>query len=317
MQTGFMFPVFLTPASAASEAIRELFIYFLWAAGAVLVLVTGLVVYYSVRYRRKPNEEGEPQQFHTHKGLELGILAATTGVMGIFFFLTLKTMLTVNDSPAPSQSPDLIIIGHQWWWEARYPQSGVVTANEIHIPVGRRLLVELRSADVIHDWWVPELGRKMDMIPGKANSVWMEARRPGTFLGACSEFCGIQHAWMRIQVVAQTPAAFTAWEKAQRTEPTSDEKSRLIKNGKALFQQKTCANCHAIAGTDAKASIGPDLTHLGSRKMLLTGMLENTPENLAHWLDNPQKIKPGAHMPDFRFSQQELASLVAYLNSLK
>lgn len=316
MQTGYQLPLFLTPASAGSDAIRELFVYFLWAAGAVLALVTGLVLYYSFRYRQKPGEKGEPQQYHTHKGLEIGILAATTGVMGIFFFLTINTILAINDNPAPDQTPDLIVIGHQWWWEARYPQSGAVAANEIHIPAGRRLLMEIRSADVIHDWWVPELGRKMDMIPGTANHLWMEARQPGTYLGACSEFCGTQHAWMRIQVIAQTPEAFTAWEQAQLQKPTAMHDA-MVAAGKTLFLEKTCANCHSIAGTQASGRLGPDLTHLGSRKTLLTGILENTPENLARWLDNPQEIKPGAHMPDFRFNKSELASLVAYLNSLK
>ncbi|WP_373331281.1 cytochrome c oxidase subunit II [Salmonirosea aquatica] len=281
----------------------------------MLFLVIGLVVFYSLRYRRKAGETDEPQQFHTHSGLEIGILAATTGVMGIFFFLTITTMLAVNDNPAPDRPPDLVIIGHQWWWEARYPNSGVVTANEIHIPSGKRLLVEVRSADVIHDWWVPELGRKMDMIPGTANHLWMEARHPGTFLGTCSEFCGTQHAWMRIQVIAQAPDAFAAWERAQLQKPTAVN-GAVAAAGETLFQQKTCANCHAIAGTKANARIGPDLTHLGSRNTLLTGMLENTPENLTRWLDNPQQIKSGAHMPNFIFTKAEVEALVEYLEHL-
>lgn len=317
MNTSLLQALFLNPASAGSEAISDLFVYFLWAAGAVLGLVAGLVGYYSVRYRRKKGDTGEPQQFHTHKGLEIGLLAGTTGVMGLFFFLTVKTMLAVNVDPASNQSPDLIITGHQWWWEARYPHSGVVAANEIHVPAGRRLLLEVRSADVIHDWWVPELGRKMDAIPGQPNRVWMEARRPGTYLGTCSEFCGAQHAWMRIQVIAHAPEAFAAWEKAQLEIPALAQQGTLVQRGEALFQQKTCANCHAIAGTDAHARIGPDLTHLASRKTLLTGKLENNPQNLRRWLDNPQAMKPGAHMPNFRFEKHELESLVAYLSSLK
>ncbi len=308
---------FFSPVSADSEAIRQLFIYFLLASAVVIVAISGLVFYYSRKYKAQPGQQGEPKQRHTHKGLEMGILVGVTLVMGFFFYLTIETMLAVNELPTAGQQPDLVITGHQWWWEANYPKSGAVTANEIHIPTGKRLLLELRSADVIHDWWVPQLGRKMDAIPGQPNHLWIEARQPGTYPGTCSEFCGTQHAWMRIQVIAQSPKDFAAWEKAQVQTSARLSETTLIKNGEALFQGKTCANCHAIAGTNARASIGPNLTHIGSRKTLLTGILKNTPDNLAKWLDQPQKVKPGAHMPNFRFEKQELASLVAYLNSLK
>ena len=308
---------FFNPVSADSEAIRQLFIYFLWASAVVIVAISGLVFYYSRKYRAKPGQQGEPEQRHTHKGLEMGILAGVTLVMGFFFYLTIRTMLAVNEPPTAGQSPDLVVTGHQWWWEANYPKSGAATANEIHIPTGRRLLLELRSADVIHDWWVAQLGRKMDAIPGQPNHLWIEARQPGTYLGACSEFCGTQHAWMRIRVVAQLPEEFAAWEDAQLQRSATTSSDNFVKRGKALFQEKTCANCHAIAGTDANGNVGPNLTHLGSRKTLLTGILENNPENLAKWLDHPQKVKPGAHMPNFRFEQRELESLVSYLSSLK
>lgn len=307
---------FMSPDSEDSASIRQLFVYFLWAAGVVMAIVIGLVLYYSIKYKARPGQ-GEPEQRHTHKGLEISILAVVTLVMGLFLYLTIDTMLSVQATPAPGQQPDLVITGHQWWWEGSYPKSGAVTANEIHIPTGRRLLLELRSADVIHDWWVPELGRKMDAIPGKPNQFWMQARRPGNYLGTCSEFCGAQHAWMRIQVIAQSPEDFAAWQKAQLQAPAAIENNDLVKNGEALFNQKTCANCHNIAGTEAEGNIGPNLSHLGSRKTLLTGILDNTPENLAKWLDNPQAVKPGAHMPDFRFNEHELKSLVAYLHSLK
>ena len=307
---------FLNPASYGSEAIHQLFVAFLWVALVVLLVVAGLVAYASRRYRARPGATGEPPQIHTNKRLEIGILAVTTAVMGVFFYLTIQTMMSVQAAPAKGQEPDLVITGHQWWWEARYPQSGVIAANEIHIPTGRRLLVQLESADVIHDWWVPRLGRKMDIIPGRTNQVWMEAREPGKYVGACSEFCGAQHAWMRIQVIAHAPEDFAAWEQNQRQMPEAATNA-LVKTGKALFQDKTCVNCHTIAGTIAQEDIGPNLTHLGSRKTLLTGLLENTPENLGRWLNNPQAVKPGAHMPNFIFTDYEIDALVAYLESLK
>ena len=312
---------FLHPASSGSEAIQQLFVAFLWVAGVVLVVVTGLVTYFSHRYRAsprryRPGDDTEPKQIHTHRGLEIGILAIMTAVMGVFFYLTIQTMLSVQAAPAKGQSPDLVITGHQWWWEARYLPSGVVAANEIHIPTGKKLLLQLESADVIHDWWVPRLGRKMDMIPGVTNQVWMEAQEPGTYLGACSEFCGAQHAGMRIQVIAHAPEEFAAWEQAQQKTPGKVART-LVKTGEALFQGKTCVNCHAVAGTVAKANIGPNLTHVGSRKTLLTGLLDNTPENMGRWLKDPQAVKPGAHMPNFIFTPDEVNALVAYLESLK
>lgn len=236
--------------------------------------------------------------------------------MGGFFYFAIQTMTSVQAAPAEGQEPDLVITGHQWWWEAYYPASGAVAANEIHIPSGQKLLVRLESADVIHDWWVPRLGRKMDAIPGQGNLVWMEAREPGTYLGACSEFCGAQHAWMRIQVIAHSPADFADWEQAQLQTPAAPTDA-LVRRGEALFTQKTCANCHTVAGTEAQANVGPNLTHVASQETLLTGILENTPNNLARWLKNPQAIKPGAHMPDFLLTPDEINALVAYLQSLK
>ncbi len=208
------------------------------------------------------------------------------------------------------------MVGHQWWWEARYPESGVITANEIHIPVGKPMSVELQSADVLHEFWVPELARKMTTVPGHPNHIWLQADKPGTYLGVCSEFCGTQHAWMRFLVVAEEGSKFEAWQRDQlrpSTVPVGDAAAR----GLSLFKQMTCAACHAIQGTDVVARVGPDLTHFASRQQLGGGVEENSEANLHRWLANPQEVKPGVMMPNFKFSDQQITDLVAYLETLK
>jgi cytochrome c oxidase subunit II len=219
--------------------------------------------------------------------------------------------------PPPAPSPDLVVTGHQFWWQVDYPGSGAITANEIHIPTGKPLSVRLESKDVLHEFWVPKLTRKMTNVPGQPNHIWLQADKPGTYIGQCSEFCGTQHAWMRIVVVADEPSKFEEWQRAQLLPgqaPTNDATTK----GLALFQTSTCINCHAIRGVaGADLRVAPDLTHVGSRKQLGAGILENTPANMRLWLKSPQHIKPGALMPDFNLTDEQLDQLSAYLSSLQ
>jgi cytochrome c oxidase subunit 2 len=215
-----------------------------------------------------------------------------------------------------NKRPDVIITGRQWFWQADYPGAGVRTANEIHLPVGIRLLLQLNSGDVIHDWWVPAFGGKMDMIPGTNNYLWVTIRDTGTYEGACSEFCGQEHAWMRIRVVAQSQHDFDRWLGEERTVGDSPGDT-LARNGAALFTGATCGSCHRVKGTAADGVAGPDLTHFGSRSTMLAGMLANNPENLALWLTDPQRVKPGAHMPRFILAKDSIKALTAYLEDLK
>jgi len=218
--------------------------------------------------------------------------------------------------PPPAPAPDLVVVGHQWWWEARYPQSGVVAANEIHIPVGRAMSVQFDSADVLHEFWVPQLARKITAVPGHPNHIWIEADAAGTYLGVCSEFCGTEHAWMHFLIIAESPAEYASWQSAQlrpAVRPTDPE----ARKGLVIFEQTSCVSCHAIAGTNAVARVGPDLTHLASRRQLGAGIVDNTPENLRRWLADPQRVKPGAKMPDFKFRDEQIGQLVAYFETLK
>lgn len=225
-------------------------------------------------------------------------------------------MNAVSPSVPKNRQPDIVITGHQWWWEVAYPASNVVSANEVHLPVGKQLLMEMRSADVIHDWWVPELGNKMDLIPNHPNYLWLNIHKPGKYIGACSEFCGAQHAWMRINVIAQTESDFNKWLAANAkdaVQPTDE----LAMKGAELVQSKSCGSCHRIVGTAATSNVGPDLTHLASRHSLLTGLMENNENNLFKWISHPQQIKPGAHMPDFNMDKDSVNAIVHYLEELK
>ncbi len=303
--------------SPEARAIADLFTQTLGICGVIFVIVAGLVGYCVVKFRAKPDASGvqnEPSQIEGHKRLEIAWTIAPLLIVVALFALTARTM-AATDPPA-DRAPDVTVIGHQWWWEARYP-SGAVTANEIHIPVGKAWLVEVQSADVIHDFWVPALARKIDATPGHPTHVWMQADSPGRYGGTCAEYCGSQHAWMRIVVVADAPAEYGAWQRAQ-TALASAPVNEAAARGATLFQSKSCVQCHAIAiaSTTARPSVAPDLTHLASRKTLAAGLLDNTPDALGRWLRDPQSIKPGSHMPSLKLTDGEVADLVAYFGGL-
>jgi len=302
------------PSSPHALATAHLFTIVLWLMAAIFVLVTGLVLYIAWHYRRRP-EQSEPRQVFGNTTLEIAWTVVPTLLLVLIFGLTVNTMSTV-DPPVAQEQADLRVIGHQWWWEVRYLKSGAVTANEIHLPVGRQMLVQLEAADVIHDFWVPELARKIDMIPGHPNHLWLRADHAGIYLGACAEFCGMEHAWMRFRVIAQSPAEFEAWERDQLENASSPDLPEA-RQGARLFQEKTCVSCHAIAGTPATARIGPDLTHVASRQMLAAERVDNTPATLAQWLAGPQALKPGSLMPNLQLTPDEVQLLVAYLETLR
>jgi len=230
---------------------------------------------------------------------------------------TVRLIFRSQPRPAPANALNVEVIAHQWWWEFRYPAAGVVTANELHIPEGRPVRLKLRSADVLHSFWVPQLGGKRDVVPGQTNEITLIARVPGEYLGQCAEFCGLSHANMRFRVFVDTPQEFARWEAAQRadaaTPPAGDKKAVA---GADIFANSPCTACHTIRGVSA-GSIGPDLTHFASRTTLGSGIMKNTPSNLAEWLRDPARIKPGARMPRLGLAGPELSKLIAYLESLK
>ncbi len=304
------------PNSPQARAITDLFFWSMVIGGAIFVLVTGLILYAVWRYRGRPGD-GEPYQNPGNRKLEIAWTIAPTVLLSVLFIVTLSAMRTIDPDPV-NQEPDIIVTGYSWWWRAEYPKAGFVTANEIHIPVGKQVLFLLKAEDVIHSFWVPELGPKKDMIPGHepGNTVWLAADEPGVYFGACAEYCGTEHALMRLRVVAMPQAEFDQWQ-LQQTRNAETPTTEQIALGAQIFQQSTCVNCHAIRGTGATAAAGPDLTHVASRWSLGAGAIENTPENLGQWILNPHAIKPGVQMPGYNYSPPELRALVAYLGSLE
>lgn len=303
----------LHSATTQAEEINKLHVYFLFAAAFILFIVTAATVYVLLKFKSKEGQEYQPKTLSNK--WEILMIGVPMAMVIVFFILTVRTMHDVLPS-AEGKSPDVVVTGHQFWWEAQYPGQQVTTANEIHLPAGKTILVKLLSADVIHDWWVPEFGNKMDLISGKENYLWLNIKKPGIYHGACSEFCGAQHAGMRLIVIAQPEQEYNQWL-LQHKQPAAATNDALAQTGAQIFAGKTCGNCHNISGTTANGQAGPDLTHLASRQTLLTGLIPNNKESLARWIENPQEIKPGANMPKFYLDKDSVNALVAYLSSLK
>lgn len=315
----------LDPLSPMALAIAHLFMALLFIMAGVFLIVAIWLIVNIIKFRARDGGPRPSQNYGIAK-LEIAWTVAPILLLAVLFGITLQTagyadppIFAADATAAVRQqiaNPDIIVIGHQWYWEFRYAGVGVYTANEMHIPVGKRLRVELLSADVIHSFWIPQLNGKRDAIPGQINGMWIEADKAGVYDGACAEFCGDDHAWMRFKVVAQPPAQFAAWLQ-HLAQPAAIPTSGDAALGYQFFMNGACRNCHAIAGTPAGADIGPNLTHFASRSIIAGGVLTNTPQNLEQWLTNPQRVKPGNHMPDFGFDQQQVAILTAYLETLK
>jgi cytochrome c oxidase subunit II len=292
------------PHSPQTKIIAALFENVLILAAAVFLVVAGLVTYGLVRYRAKKGSAAfgiEPAPSFGSRPIEIAWTVIPILILAGLFIVTVRAMARIDAPSEPGRAPDLVITGHQWWWDARYP-NGVIAPSEIHIPAGRRLLAEVDSTDVIHDFWVPQLARKIDAVPGRPAYIWLEADAPGTYRGECSEFCGADHARMHFLVIAESEAEYSAWLQRE------SQPARMPPP--AIFQQK-CADCHA------KAAKGPDLTHIASRQTLGAALSPNNPESLALWVEKPQSVKPGNRMPDQQLSRGEIAALSSYLGSLQ
>ncbi|ACB76817.1 cytochrome c oxidase subunit II [Opitutus terrae] len=301
------------PAAPHAQAISDLFVINLWVCAVIFALVAGAVGYSLVRYRWREGD-AEPVQLAGHTTVEIIWTVIPFLIVVVLFGLTVHAMQKSDPPAAPE--PDLVIIGHQWWWEIRDPKLGYVAANEIHIPVGKPLSIRLDTVDVLHEFWVPRLTRKMTTVPGAGNHVWMQADQPGVYQGVCSEFCGTQHAWMRFEVIAESQADYEAWVRQQQQAAPAPP-TPVAARGQQLFRELTCVNCHAIQGAGGTSNAGPDLTHLAGRRYLGAGIVPNTPENLRRWLEDPQQVKPGVLMPNFKLSERQLDELMAYLETLR
>jgi cytochrome c oxidase subunit II len=309
--------------SGPAIPIRHLASFAFAITGVIFVIVASLIVFALVRFRsrRGQGDEGrEPPQIYGSNRLETAWTVVPMLIVLVMALTGARVVQALQNPHRPAGALDVTVVAHQWWWEFRYPSLGIVTANELHVPVSdprapnsSLTWLELTSADVVHSFWVPRLAGKTDLVPNRTNHAWIAPEAPGLYLGQCAEFCGTQHAKMLLRVYAHTPEDFERWVKTQ----TGSSPPAAGTPGRRVFESNGCVNCHTLGGTIANGRYAPDLTHLMSRATLAAGATTNTPENLRRWLQKPDSIKPGAHMPAMQLNPQDIDQLVAYLVTLQ
>lgn len=308
------------PLAQPAQEIKETSLLVLSVCGVIFLVVAGLLVYALVRFRHRAGDEAsEPPQVYGSNQIELAWTVLPLLIVFVLILVTSRTIADIQNRKMPAGAVQATIVGHQWWWEIRYPDLGIVTANELHVPASvagtsRPTFLKLRSADVAHSFWVPQLAGKTDLIPNRENVMWIEPRTPGTYLGNCAEYCGTQHARMLLRVIVQTPDEFAQWAKQQQ-QPALSETTAT--EGRKVFFANSCVNCHTINGTSAQGKFGPDLTHLMNRQTLAAGVVTNTPDKLRQWIRDPQTIKIGCLMPNMQLTDAQVDQIVAYLQTLK
>lgn len=302
--------------SDLNRDIFNLYALVFWLATAVFVVVEAALIFAVLRYRRRPGDR-LPRQIHGNNRLELAWTVAPALLLVLVAVPTLQLIIK-HGSPPPANAVRVEVIGRQFWWEVRYPELGVTTANEIHLPVGRTAAFNLTSADVQHSFWVPKMGGKMDLYPTRNNVLWFTPNETGNYFGQCAELCGTGHAYMKMRVMVDSEGDFNAWVAGQRGAVAAAQGDQL-QRGAQVFTQNGCGGCHYIEGLQgAQGRVGPNLTHIGGRTTIAAGWIDNTPENMRRWIYNPSQIKPGVLMPAFeRIGDQDMDALVAYLESLR
>jgi cytochrome c oxidase subunit II len=309
-----------SPQSTPAKSIFHLSLFVLAITGIIFAVVFTLLVYSISRFRaRSANANSEPAQVYGSTQIELAWTIIPILIVVVLVLATARVIHGLQDAPMPASAVEVTVIGHQFWWEYRYPKLGIVTANELHIPVSdpthpTPTFLQLLSADTDHSFWVPELAGKTDLIPNHPNRMWMDPEHTGIFVGQCAQYCGTQHAKMLLRVSVDSPDEFAEWVGEQRRPAVIDER---VAAGRRVFETTACINCHSIRGTVADGRFGPDLTHLMSRTTIAAGAAENTPENLRLWIQNPDAIKRGSLMPAMKLSDSDLDALVGYLETLR
>jgi cytochrome c oxidase subunit 2 len=313
-------PSIFAPASGHAKALVDLSIFVLAVTGSIFAVVYGLLTHALLRSRPTPeNALREPPQVYGSSQIELAWTIVPVLIVLVLFLTTARVIHAVQDAPKPADALDVTVVGHQFWWEFRYPALGIVTANELHVPVSnpahpRPTFLTLLSADTDHSFWVPELGGKTDLIPNRVNKTWIDPHETGLFLGQCAQYCGTQHGKMLLRVVVDSPEEFDAWTRAQQQPAIRDEQAAA---GRRIFETTACINCHAIGDTVATGRYGPDLTHLMSRSTIASGAADNSRQSLRRWIDAPDTIKPGSLMPAMKLADTDLDALVDYMQTLR
>lgn len=326
MDSGFLQQLFtsstniFSPRSAPAHEIFRLSIFVLLVTAGIWITVTGLLFYVVVKYRQKPgDDEHEPAQIYGSKQIELAWTVIPILIVVVLFLSTVRVVFYIQHAREPKQALNVTVIGHRYWWEFRYPDYGVVTANELHVPVTTDrnhplpTYLKLLTADVDHSFWVPRLNGKTDLFAGQVNNMWIEPEQAGIYYGQCAQFCGVEHAKMLIRVYAESPQDFQRWIENQKKPAVQDSS---VAAGRVVFEQNACINCHTVRGTSASGRFGPDLTHLMSRDTIASGAMLNTPANLKKWIKNPDAYKPGCLMPAMHLSDKDVDAITAYLVTL-
>jgi cytochrome c oxidase subunit II len=308
-------PSIFEPRSTNAESLYHLSNFVLAITGVIFVVVFSLLVYVTVKFRNRATDVArEPAQVYGSTQIELAWTVIPILIVVVLFLSTARVIHALQDAAKPAKAVAVTAIGHQFWWEFRYPELGIVTANELHIPVSTPTYLKLLSADTDHSFWIPQLAGKTDLIPNRINEMWMDPHQVGIYLGQCAQYCGTQHAKMLLRVSVESREDFDAWVHAQKQPAIQDEKEAA---GRRVFESTSCVNCHAVGGTNGTGRFGPDLTHLMSRRTIAAGAAENTSESLRLWIQNPDAIKPGSLMPAMKLSDEDLDALVRYLETLQ
>ena len=306
----------LAPKSDLANWIQSLLIDVTIWDGIILAIVVAAFILAVFVFSSRVGEAAPPSTASSDLGLEIAWTVGPALVLLMISVPTIRTIFRSQPAVSPAGALEIKVVAHQWWWEFDYPD-GAKTSNELHLPVNRAIRLKLESADIIHSFWVPQLGGKRDVVPGQINELTFVATVPGMYPGQCAEFCGLSHANMRFRAFVDSPEDFAKWDKAQLAGPVAaPANDQLASSGAKVFADSPCTTCHMIQGI-SKGYVGPDLTHFGSRTTLAAGVLSNTPENVAKWIENPQEVKPGANMPPLLLPGPKLSALVAYLESLK
>jgi cytochrome c oxidase subunit 2 len=308
------------PAATSAKSIFDLSMFVLAITGAIFVIVFALLVYAVVKFRRRQDDDGrEPAPVYGSNQVELAWTVIPVLIVVTLFLATAQVTTAIQNAVPPAGAIEVIAIGHQFWWEYRFPGLNVVTANELHVPVSdpanpSPTFIKLLSADTDHSFWIPRLAGKTDLIPNRVNNMWIEPTERGLYLGQCAQYCGTQHAKMLLRVYVDSRDGFDRWIQEQRQPARPAD---TVAFGEKVFETTSCINCHAVAGTVADGRFGPDLTHLMSRETLAAGAAANTPENLRLWIQNPDALKPGSRMPAMGLTERELDGVTAYLQTLR
>ena len=325
------------PASTPAHDVHSLSLFVLLITGGIFVGMSALIIYALVRYRSRPGDTMEPPQVFGSTQIELAWTIIPVLLITVLFLGTARVIFAIQDAPKPANALDVIVVGHQFWWEFRYPKYGVVTANEMHVPQSTKeqpqpTFLKLTSSDVMHSFWVPRLAGKTDLLPNRVNEMWFDPHEPGVYVGQCAQFCGAEHAKMLLRIYVDPPEKFAAWVKNQQQAKAESPEGAQAESaggpsnetvgtsdattGQRMFEHQACLNCHTVKGTMANGRFGPDLTHLMSRDTIGAGILPNTQQNLIAWITDPNNAKPGCLMPAMHLTEEQNAQITSYLLTL-